>query len=186
MDDGGIIALFWERSDRAIAESADKYGAYCRYIAHAILQNREDAEECVNDTWLRAWNAIPPRRPERLQFFLGKITRNLALNRWEKDRAQKRGGGQVPLILDELAECISAGTEGEHITDELHLRQVLDRFLAGLPARTRKIFVRRYWYMSPVKEIAAEYGLPESTVAVTLFRTRNQLKAVLEKEGILC
>ena len=183
MDDSGIIALYWERSDRAIAETANKYGAYCHTIADAILPSREDAEECVNDTWLRAWNAIPPHKPERLQTFLGKITRNLALNRWEKERAQKRGVGQSSLILDELAECVGSGED--RIADELHFREVLNRFLAGLPARTRKIFVRRYWYMSPVKEIAADYGISESKVAVTLFRTRNQLKAVLEKEEIL-
>lgn len=183
MDDSGIISLYWERSDRAIAETADKYGAYCRHVANAILQNREDAEECINDTWLRVWNAIPPQRPERLQTFLGKITRNLALNRWEKNRAEKRGEGQVPLILDELAECVGSGEDS--ISDELHFRDVLNLFLAGLPAEARKIFVRRYWYMSPVKEIAAEYGFSESKVAVTLFRTRKQLKAVLVKEGIL-
>jgi RNA polymerase sigma-70 factor (ECF subfamily) len=185
MDDSSIIALYWERSDRAIAETANKYGAYCHYIANAILPCHEDAEECVNDTWLRTWNAIPPQRPERLQTFLGKITRNLALNRWEKNRAQKRGTGQAFLALEELAECIGDGSGEERMADELHIREVLNRFLAGLPARTRKIFVRRYWYMSPVKEIAAEYGISESKVSVTLFRTRNQLKAVLEKEGIL-
>jgi len=185
MDDSSIIALYWERSDRAIAETAHKYGTYCHYIANAILESREDAEECVNDTWLRTWNTIPPQRPERLQTFLGKITRNLALNRREKNRAQKRGTGQTSLVLDELAECVGAGSGEDRITDEMHLRDVLNRFLAGLPVKTRKIFVRRYWYMSPVKEIAAEYRISESKVSVTLFRTRNQLKAVLEKEGIL-
>ena len=183
MDDSGIVDLYWQRSDRAVTETADKYGAYCRHIATAILQSREDAEECVNDTWLRAWNAIPPQRPERLQTFLGKITRNLALNRWEKSRAEKRGEGQMSLVLDELAECVGSGEDP--MEDKLHFRDVLNRFLAGLPGEARKIFVRRYWYMSPVKEIAAEYGFSESKVAVTLFRTRKQLKSVLEKEGIL-
>lgn len=185
MDDSGIIALYWERSDRAVEETAEKYGAYCNYIAFAILQNPEDAEECVNDAYLRAWNAIPPQRPEMLRTFLGKIVRNLALNRREKSLANKRGKGQLELVLDELAECISADRRDEQLIDELHLREVLNGFLEGLPPQTRRIFVRRYWYMSPVKEMAAEYGMSESRVAVTLFRTRAKLKTVLEKEGIL-
>lgn len=185
MDDSAIVALYWERSDRAVAETDEKYGAYCRFIANAILQNPEDAEECVNDAYLRLWNAIPPQRPERLQAFLGKITRNLALNRWERNRTQKRGTGQTPLALDELAECIPAGRGEDRMADDLLIRDTLNRFLEGLPVQTRRIFVRRYWYMSPVKEIASEYGLSESAVAVTLFRTRAKLKAVLEKEGIL-
>lgn len=184
MEDGKIIQLYLNRSEQAISETSEKYGRYCHYVAFSILRDDGDSEECVNDTYLRAWNAIPPARPNRLQTFLGKITRNLALNRWEKHAAEKRGAGQVPFVLDELAECIPAGEDPERFSEDAVIRDVLDRFLAGLPKETRRIFVRRYWYMSPVSEIAAEYGLSESKVSVTLFRTREKLKAVLEEEGI--
>ena len=150
--------------------------AFC--ITMKIRRNR------VNDTYLRAWNSIPPKRPSKLQTFLGKITRNLSLNKWEKLSAEKRGAGQTSLILDELSECIPAEQDAVNTVENMVIRDVLDRFLDELPAETRKIFVRRYFYMSPVKEIADEYGLSESKVTVTLFRTRGKLKSVLEKEGI--
>lgn len=184
MEDREIIRLYLARSDLAISETERTYGAYYRSIAYNILQNREDAEECVNDAWLRAWNAIPPAQPERLQPFLGKITRNLALNKLEKEHAQKRGAGGLPLILDELKECVSDGASADQICDELLLREVLDRFLRSLLPQTRRIFLRRYWYLCSIREIAETSGLSESKVAVTLFRTRNKLKKVLEKEGI--
>jgi RNA polymerase sigma-70 factor (ECF subfamily) len=184
LDDSEIIRLYWARSDTAISETEQKYGTYCRYIAYNILQNHQDAEECVNDAYLRLWNAIPPARPERLQTYLGKITRNLALNRWESASARKRGAGQTSLVLEELASCIPGGAPSDRLAEDLLTRDVLDRFLQSLAPQTRKIFVRRYWYMSSVKEIARDYGLSESKVAVTLFRARNKLKTVLEKEGI--
>ena len=196
MDDSKIIELYMERSEQAISETSKKYGRYCHcsifnhvagiihYIAYSILHNDEDSEECVNDTYLRAWNSIPPKRPSKLQTFLGKITRNLSLNKWEKLSAEKRGAGQTSLILDELSECIPAEQDAVNTVENMVIRDVLDRFLDELPAETRKIFVRRYFYMSPVKEIADEYGLSESKVTVTLFRTRGKLKSVLEKEGI--
>ena len=184
MDDERIIALYLARSEQAITETSKKYGRYCHCIAYNILQNDEDAEECVNDACLRTWNTIPPDRPNRLQTFLGKITRNLALNVWEKRSAEKRGAGQASLVLDELAECVPTEETADSIAEDLVIRDVLNRFLAQLPAETRKIFVRRYWYMSPIREIAEEYGLSESKVAVTLSRTRAKLKTRLEKEGI--
>ncbi len=184
MDDSKIIELYLDRSEQAISETSKKYGRYCHYIAYNILHNEEDSEECVNDTYLRAWNAIPPKRPRRMQTFLGKITRNLSLNKWEKLSAEKRGSGQVPLVLEELAQCIPADTDMERIVEDTIIRNRINRFLEDLPAGTRKIFVRRYWYMSPVKEIAQEYGRSESNVTVTLFRTREKLRAALEKEGI--
>ncbi len=184
MDDSKIIELYMNRSEQAISETSKKYGKYCHYIAYSILQNDEDSEECVNDTYLRAWNSIPPNNPERLQTFLGKITRNLSLNKREKLSAEKRGGGQKLLILDELAECIPADGDTAQAIDNMVIRDAINRFLDGLPAETRKIFVRRYWYMSSVKEIADEYGLSQSKVNVTLFRTREKLKTELEKEGI--
>ena len=184
MEDSRIIELYWKREEHAILETSRRYGAYCFAVADHILSNVQDSEECVNDTYLRAWNSIPPKRPSKLQTFLGKITRNLSLNKWEKLSAEKRGAGQTSLILDELSECIPAEQDAVNTVENMVIRDVLDRFLDELPAETRKIFVRRYFYISPVKEIADEYGLSESKVTVTLFRTRGKLKSVLEKEGI--
>lgn len=184
MDDWQIIALYNERSEAALSETSAKYGKYCRTIAYNILYNEEDSEECVNDTWLRAWEAIPPQYPNRLSAFLGKITRNLALNRYKQNAAKKRGGGQTMLVLEELAECVP-GTDGtEEVVEEALLVEVLNRFLADLPAEKRKMFLRRYWYLSSVKEIAEDFNLGESNVKMTLLRIREQLKSVLEKEGI--
>lgn len=185
MDDEKIIALFMERSEQAITETSQKYGRYCHYIAYQILRNDEDSEECVNDTYLRAWHAIPPKHPNRLQTFLGKITRHLSLNKLEKQSAQKRGGGQKEAILHELTQCLPAQEDTACAVDGMVIREVLDRFLEGLPDETRKLFVRRYWYMSPIREIAKDYSLSESKVTVTLFRTREKLKTAFEKEGII-
>ncbi len=182
MEDKRIVKLFWDRSEKAITETANKYGRYCHYIAYNILRNDEDAEECVNDTYLNAWNCIPPHKPNRLQTFLGKITRNLSLNRYEQRAAQKRGGGQVPLILDELSECVSVNN-GDLI-DEIAIKDLLNRFLESQTSENCKLFVRRYWYMSSIKEIAKDYNISENKVAVTLFRIRNELKTYLEKEGV--
>lgn len=184
MDDNQIIALYWARSETAIAETAKKYGSYCHQIAWHILCNREDSEECVNDTWLRTWEAIPPTRPERLSAFLGKITRNLALQRYEKYNAAKRGSGQVSLALHELEGCIPGKGDVEKIIDEMALTEILNDFLAELSPDSRRIFVRRYWHLHSVKEIAEEYRLSESKVKVTLFRTRRKLRQLLEKEGV--
>ena len=184
MDDRKIVALYWERSEEAISETSKKYGKYCSYIAYNILHNYEDSEECVNDTYMRAWDAMPPQRPERLSTFLGKITRNLSLNRYEKYSAKKRGAGQTALVLEELKECIPSPEHVEQAVDDMMLEETLNRFLAALPSETRKFFVRRYWYLSPVKEIASDYAVSESRVKMSLMRTRNKLKKVLEKEGI--
>ncbi len=184
MDDGKIIELYLDRSEQAITETSRKYGRYCHYVAYSILRSDQDAEECVNDTYLRAWNAIPPHRPRRLQTFLGKITRNLSLNRWEKLSAERRGAGQIPMVLDELAECVPDGESAESAVEDMVIRDILRRFLRRLPDETRRIFVRRYWYMSSVGEIAKQYGLTENQVAVTLFRARKKLKTMLEKEDI--
>ena len=185
MEDRQIIALYNERSEAALSETAKKYGRYCRTVAYNILNNEEDSEECVNDTWLKAWEAIPPQCPESLGAFLGKITRNLALNLYKHKNREKRGGGQTLLVLHELAECIPGADSTEEAVDEALLTEVLNGFLAELPVEKRKIFMRRYWYLSSVKEIAEEYGLSESNVKMTLLRLRGKLKTVLEKEGIL-
>lgn len=184
MDDQQIIALYWARSEAAIPATADKYGSYCHAIAYRILHNREDSEECVNDTWLHAWNAMPPHRPSRLSTFLGKITRNLSLHRWERSAAQKRGSGQVPLALEELEECVPLAPGVSQTAEELALAECLERFLSDLPADTRRIFLRRYWYLSSVKEIAQDFGMGQSAVKMRLARTRDKLKQFLEQEGI--
>lgn len=185
MEDSHIVNLFFERSETAISETAHKYGRYCYSISYNILHNREDAEECVNDTYVRAWNSIPPNRPTRLSAFLGKITRNLSLNKYEKYTAQKRGSGQVQLILDELENFIPALNSADQSVDDMVLVEVLNGFLASLSVETRKIFMRRYWYFSSIKEIAVDYGMSESKVKMTLMRARNVLKEFLEREGLI-
>lgn len=185
MEDGQIIDLYWARSEAAISETTSKYSQYCHFIAFNILQNNEDAEECVNDTYLRAWSVMPPQRPNRLRTFLGKITRNLSLNKYETYTAGKRGFGQVPLALDELQDCIPATGSVEQAIEDAALVEIINRFLAALPTDTRKIFVRRYWYLSSIKEIAGAYRFSESKVKMILMRARNELKQTLEKEGVL-
>lgn len=182
MEDLKIIDLYWERSESAIEETQKKYGRYCHSIAYHILYSDSDADECVNDTYLHAWNAMPPQRPAKLQLFLGRITRNLALNRYEYNHAQKRSV-QTETILDEFWECIP--NNETHIEDDVVLKDVLNRFLASLDKQTRIIFMRRYWYLCSIKEIAEGMYLTESNVKVTLHRTRNKFKAWLEKEGIV-
>lgn len=184
MDDKQIVDLYWERSENAVSETARKYGKYCRCIAFNILHNDEDSEECVNDTYLRAWNNIPPHRPSVLKTFLGKITRNLSLDKYEQLNAEKRNSGQMPLIFDEIQECLPSSDDAENIIEEMALTEILNRFLSSLPSEQRKIFMRRYWYLSPIKEISTEYGISESKVKMSLHRSRNKLKNLLEKESI--
>ena len=184
MDDRRIVELYWQRSETAIAETQIKYGKYCHYIAYNILSDDSDAEECVNDTYLKAWESMPPHKPTKLSTFLGKITRHLALNRREAQNAVKRGAGTVPVALDELAECI-ADTETGDPTDEIALRGALNRFLRALPEETMIVFLQRYWYFSSVREIAANRGISETNVKVMLHRARGKLKSFLEKEGII-
>lgn len=183
MGDERIVDLYWARTEKAISETAHKYGRYCHYIAYNILHSDEDSEECVNDTYLKAWNSIPPQRPIKLSTFLGKITRNLALDRYKYNSREKRGGGQIPLVIDELAEFASEADPATHIIDDMVLVDCFNRFLAALPTETRKIFMRRYWYFSPIKEIAVDFSISESNVKMTLSRTRNKLKQLLDKEG---
>ena len=175
MDDKEIIALYFARSEEAIGESEKKYGAYCRTIAGNILPIREDVEECVSDTWLRAWGAIPPNRPERLGAFLGRITRNLALDRLRSNKGAVR---------EELSECLTLGDPTAGMVDRVVLTAALDRFLAGLPQKKRKLFLRRYWYFSTVEELARDFGMSESGVKMTLLRLRRELRAQLKQEGI--
>lgn len=180
MDDERIIDLYWERSEAAIGETQKKFGKYCHYIAFHILRDDQDAEECVNDAYMGAWNAMPPQRPARLQQFLGAITRNIALNRFDYRRAGKRCA-ETKAIADEFWDCVPDGREP--VDDALAFREVVNQFLSSLDARTRIIFMRRYWYLCSVKEIAEGMDLSEVNVKVTLHRTRNKFRICLEKEG---
>ena len=185
MNDNEILDLYWSRSERAIEVTAEKYGAYCHTVSFNILHSNEDAEECVNDTWLNAWNAIPPNRPNRLQTYLGKITRNLSLSRYRKYSTEKRGFGQMPLVMSELEECVTAGDTVEQEIEDKALLAAIEKFLYGLPEQRRNIFIRRYWYLYSIEDIAEAYGMSKSKTASLLFRLRNSLKAHLEKEGIV-
>lgn len=182
MEDRQIVELYWERSENAIAETEKKYGRYCHYIAYQILYNDEDAKEIVNDTYLKAWNTIPPKRPEPLKPYVGMLSRQRALDVYKERHAQKRGG-QVPLVLDELSECIPDNDSGMDIGESVALSDALNRFLWALSERTRNIFVRRYFYMSTVAEIAKDFSLKESNVTMHLLRTRKKLEQFLKTEG---
>lgn len=184
MEDRTIIDLFWARQEQAIAETEQKYGSYCRTIAENILKNRQDAEECVNDTWLRAWNTMPPQRPNILSAFLGRITRNLSLDCYKAYHTDKRGGGQLPLILDELSECLSDGKTTEDLVESAELSRIVDRFLRTLPEKEYCIFLRRYWYADTTREIAQRYRMSEGTIKSMLHRTRNKLCTYLKQEGV--
>ena len=182
MEDKQIVDLYFERSESAITETEKKYGRYCHYIAYRILENDEDAKEIVNDTYLKAWNTIPPHRPNPLKPYVGMLSRQLSLDRYEKSHAQKRGG-QVLLVLDELAECIPDGNSGKDIGESVALRDALNRFVWSLPQKAQTIFVRRYWYSCSISEIAKAYGMKEGSVTVLLLRTRKKLEQFLKKEG---
>ena len=184
MEDNQIIELYWQKNVDAISETASKYGAYCFAIAENILHNTEDSEECVNDTWLHAWNAIPPQKPNVLRIFLAKIARNLAFNRFNARNAEKRGGGEIALVLDELGECLG-GADTEAAYEAKELRQCIRHFVRSLPEREGNVLARRYFYAEPVADIARRYGLTENNVMAILSRTRRKLKAHLLKEGYL-
>ena len=183
MEDSTIIALYWDRDERAIQETAQKYGAYCHTVAYHILKNRQDAEECVNDTYVRAWNAMPPQRPAVLRAFLGKITRNQAINVYRASHAKRRGGGRMTAVLHELENCVADGPETA--LEEAELSRSLDQFLRQLSPKDCCVFVRRYWYLDSVQEIAARYHMAVGSVKSSLFRTRKKLREYLEQEGIL-
>ncbi len=184
MQDSDIVALFFERDETAIAQVDVQYGGYCRTIARRILQNDADADECVNDTYQRAWDAIPPAKPANLRTYLGKIARHLAFDRYKSLHADKRGSGELPLVLDELSECLSGGDDSARLTESIVLKDCLEHFLKALPPQKRFIFLRRYWYADAIKDIADALGKTENDVSVTLSRLRSSLKTTLEKEGI--
>lgn len=184
MEDSQIIDLYWARSQQAIVESQHKYGSYCHSIARGILAVEEDAEECVNDTWLRAWHAMPPQRPGILSAFLGKLTRNLSLDRWRQSRAAKRGGGQVDIALGELEDCLPAPGRPEDHLEEQETAAAISRFLRGQPEVDRALFIRRYWHLEPIAQLARRFDMGEGHVKSRLHRLRLRLKTALEQEGI--
>ena len=183
MDDNRIIQLYWDRNDQAIKATSEKYGHYCKAIARNILNNEEDAEECVNDTYLNAWNSMPTHWPEQLATFLGKITRNLSFNKYKRNHAKRRGGNEITLVLDELTDCVSDIDAVEQVIDRQELSMHINSFLKSLPIEKRNIFVRRYWYADSVSDIAKDHGMLQGTVSKTLERTRKQLKAYLTERG---
>lgn len=184
MNDNSIVELYWQRSESAITETAKKYNGYCYSIAYNILANQEDSEESVSDTWLTAWNVIPPRRPTILAAFLGKITRHISIDRWRVRTAQKRGGGEVAVALEELGDCVAGGLSPEQSVERKELVLSLNRFLGTLSETERSVFLCRYWYLDTVPAIAVNFGFSRSKVTSMLHRTRNKLRVHLEKEGL--
>lgn len=183
MHDNQIVDLYIARDERAIGETNQKYGTYCLQVANHILSDRQDAEETVNDTWLRAWNSIPPNRPGVLKLYLAKITRNLSFSRYRAQTAQKRGGGEIMVALDELAECVGNGEDIESRLDRQELTASIQRLLKTVSLRDRNIFIRRYFFVESIADIAQRYGLKESNVLMILTRVRKKLKEHLIKEG---
>ena len=182
MEDSAIVQLYWDRDERAIAESDGKYGPLCRSVALRVLGSPEDSEECVSDTWLRSWNAMPPERPARLGAFLAKITRNLALDRWRRDRTAKRYTGETALALEELGDVVS----GEELEDEVQRRElgrVINGFLRSLPEGDRDLFLRRYWGLETLDALAKAEGMSRSALHRRLKRLRGKLAEHLRKEG---
>lgn len=184
MEDRRIVELYLERSEEAILETDIKYGRYCHRIAFNILGNDEDSEECVNDAYMRTWGSIPPNEPKSLSSFIGKITRNLALDKLRNKKSDKRGGGEMPLALDELSDCVSGFDEISRREDSAEIREALNKFLEGLNPVERNVFMLRYWMLEPIDNIADMKGMSTSKVTTMLFRLRNKLKKHFMKEGI--
>ncbi len=183
MEDAQIVDLYWKRDERAIVESDAKYGVYCYTVANNILSNTEDTKECINDTWVKAWNAIPPQKPKALKPFFAKIIRNLALNRYQMQNAQKRGGDMATIAIEELNECVSSREDVESAYFAKLLQKDVNQFLHTLSKRDCDIFLCRYFFLENTAEIAKRYGMRESNVLVILSRLRKKLKKFLRKEG---
>ena len=182
MEDSRIVELYWQRSEDAISETAAKYGKYLHSISYNILSNAQDAEECVNDAYSGAWNAMPPHHPSVLSTFLGKITRRISIDRWRRYSAEKRGGSETALALDELEDCVSGSGSVEEESERRELTGKINEFLLSLPAVERQVFLCRYWYLDPVSAIAKQFGFTESKVTSMLHRTRAKFRVLLEKE----
>ena len=184
MTDSEIINLYWIRAETAINETARQYGAYCKTISMNIVHNTEDAEECVNDTYLHAWNSIPPGRPAMLSAFLGRIARNLSLDKYKARKAQKRSHDETALLLGELDDCVPSRSSVEDEFGLALLSEAIDHFLSIIARDDRLFFVRRYWYGDSIADIALRFAVSESKIKTNLFRTRNKLKNYLAKEGV--
>ena len=177
--DQEIVDLLFARDEAALSHIQQKYARYCHRIAENILGNHADAEECVNDTWLGAWNAMPPHRPEKLSVFLGRITRNLALNRCRYNNAQKRSS-ELREVLVELADC----ADPQYRLEQKELTAALNAFLQNLPQRKRCLFLQRYWYAQPIGEIARQRLMTQGAVTMQLKRLRAQLRTFLMERGM--
>lgn len=184
MEDAKIIELYWERNESAIVETNRKYGGYCHAIAFNILSVKEDAEECVNDTWHRTWNAIPPERPNALRTWLGRIVRNLSLDLWNKNHAQKRDC-TMNQLLSELEDCVPSVVSVEQAMDAKELSVFISSWLDALPEQERFLFIRRYWHGEALKEISRSCQFPPGKLAQKMYHLRLSLKAYLEKEGVI-
>lgn len=184
MEDTAIIQLFFQRAEQAIVEVQQKYGSFCRTVAMNLLQQKEDAEECVNDTWQAAWQRIPPENPRMLGAFLGRITRNLAISRFRKNTAQMRSEG-LTVLLSELEHCVPSGQSTEEAVDSILLGDYISKWLESLSADDRALFLRRYWFGESLRELSREVGTGEGHLAQKLYRLRLQLKKALENEGVV-
>ncbi len=185
LDDAEILELYVGRSEEAVSRTAEKYGKYCHTIAYNILVNNEESDECVNDTYFRAWKAIPPHMPQRLSTFLGKITRNLALNIYQKRKAAKRGTGQIESALSELKECVDMNSDVERESDRRLITEAVNRFLSYQKKEKCDIFMQRYWYLMSIKQISLQSGIKENQIKSVLFRMRAELKEYLKKEDLI-
>lgn len=183
MNDKDIVALYWNRDERAIKETKDKYENYCGKIAYNILFDYQDSQECLSDTYLKTWNSIPDNKPSKLGLYVGKACRNIAINMFEKYNAEKRAGTQTDLVLDELSECIGDKDNVKEYVDYNILKETINSFLKTLSKQNRIVFVRRYFYMSSIDEISKEYGMSASAVKMSLKRTRDGLKNYLIEQG---
>ena len=183
MEDTNIVALYWERNQQAIVESSRKYGSFCGGMARNILGNPEDAEECVNDTWHRAWDTIPPQRPVSLRAYLGRIVRNLSIDRWRRSRAQKRGEG-MELMLSELEDCLPGGVTPQQELENREITKALEGWLDTLTGEERSLFLRRYWYGTGVGELASLWGCTPNRMAQRLFKLRKSLRVYLQEREV--
>ncbi len=184
MEDSRIVQLFWDRDQEAVSAAEEKYGPYCSAVASNILESEQDAEECVNDTWLRAWNAMPPQRPGILSAFFGKLTRNLSLDRWRRLKAAKRGGSQVEVALHELEDCLPDHHRPDEELEAGETAAIISAFLRRYPEEDRALFVRRYFHLEPLDSLARRFGLSAGQVKSKLHRMRQKLRAELEREGV--
>ena len=185
VEDKKIIDLYWNRDENAITETAKKYGKYCFSIAFNILSNTEDAEESVNDSYLNAWNSIPPHRPAILSTFIGKVTRYVSLKKWRDKHAQKRGGGEIILAYDELSECIPSGNDIDKTIETQEIARIIDLFLDKLPTVEQRVFICRYWYFYNISAISTQFGFSESKIKSMLHRTRKKLRTKLLEDRVL-